>query len=1008
MSNHKDSSPTNTDDTSTPSGNHTTTSDATTATTGNTNDKLNVPNTRYHHHRRRSGSQPTTTSSYLSSLSPNNSNNFTPASNNTLTPLDIARLTSSMSSTSSSKSPSSSSFASTNSSSSTSSFGCNAFPPTSVNHHLHSTITHSLSNPNLTLLYTNTSTNNINNSTKANSPSAVSNSSIVTHLIPPLFLNRQLTTPSPPPQMNHSNSNIISNTPNYFKNSPAFGSSLPMPRKRRTTLQRNGSNFITDNLLDLYLKSGVGTNSFGVGSLSQDNTGSISPTSYVTSYGGVHTIHDNYYGNIDNNSQNQQFRYHTKVDIIDVIYSDSASNIHMPYQQYQILLHNQQSQKRASNSHLNGALQDSIWNEPMSPTKKGHYDDLSSSSTSTPNNSNQKGPHLIYVLRVRKGSMFSRSWILEKRYSQFSKLHKALVKEHKQKMKSISQKGASELELPKLPPKMLIGNFKPENVQKRKEALQTYLDLICKGNSELDSYFSSEPKESEYLSYESVIEFLKLDIEEIAPIYRLSNDLFLSIFQFCIFEEIFPVLSLVCKWWNRIIYQSFKSLDMVYCNENVFFLKVSVAIDTIEDLSNLILRFNNLVNLRLHRFYELDDKRLNVIIKNCRYLENMEIVDCGLILPTVPLFRYRTVTLTEYTTMKTVDFSNNRKLYNILFKNEMNEFGQPSRPSNISNTINNNNGNPTISTINIRNSPPSSIYPIGQSLFHLDLTNTVITDDTLCEILIKLNGVLQTLNISQCKKLVNPLIEMRHLETLVMRYCTNVTKPILKCNGLQYLDISYTNINDEALFTGIVQQKTSVDLLTLRANSCHQLKQPRLPIGIPLEVQIDSPLAMIHNPPTIIIQAFSKLFRLELSACCNLKEPQFEFSSNSQLHYVDLRISPVSSSTVRAVLEYMNSRIEQLKQQFAVPMIPFRPNSPPPQEARLITNAVEAFDVFQPQLDFANAYPNTSSSSASNSNIHNTNIRAQPPQRRQSFGSTATPRHQIAMASSNGIFAFLL
>ncbi|KAG2373761.1 hypothetical protein C9374_011850 [Naegleria lovaniensis] len=987
-----------------PSPNHTTTTPGhtcpPTTTTGNNDKQLNVPNTRYHHHhRRRSGSQPTlTTTSYLSS-----SNHFSPASNNnTLTPLDIARLTSSMSSTSSSSSSSSASATS----STTSSFGHNAFPPTSVNHHLHSTITHSLSNPNLTLLYTNSSSTN-NHSTKVNSPSAVSNSSIVTHLIPPLFLtNRQLTSPSPPPQMNHSNSNIISNTPNYFKNSPAFGSSLPMPRKRRTTLQRNGSNFITDNLLDLYLKSGVGTNSFGTAFLSQDNTGSISPTSYVTSYGGAPTIHDNYYGGgVDHSSQSQQFTYHTKVDIIDVIYSDIANNIHMPYQQYQLLLHNQHSQKRASNSHLNGALQDSIWNEPMSPTKKGHYDDLSStsSSTTTPNYSNQKGPHLIYILRVRKGNMFSRSWILEKRYSQFSKLHKALVKEHKQKMKSISQKGASELELPKLPPKLLIGNFKPENVQKRKESLQTYLDLVCKGNSELESYFSSEAKDSEYLSYTSVIEFLKLDIEETAPIYKLSNDLFLSIFQFCIFEEIFPVLSLVCKWWNRIIYQSFKSLDMVYCNENVFFLKVSVAIDTIEDLSNLILRFNNLVNLRLHRFYELDDKRLNIIIKNCRYLENIEIVDCGLILPTIPLFRYRTVTLTEYTTMKTVDFSNNRKLYNILFKNEMNELGQPSRSSNSSSNINNN-GNP-ISSSRVRNSLSSSIYPIGQSLFHLDLTNTAITDDTLCEILNKLNGVLHTLNISQCKKLVNPVIEMRHLETLVMRHCTNVTKPILKCNGLQYLDISYTNINDEALFNGIVQQKTSVDLLTLRANSCHQLRQPRLPIGIPLEVQVDSPLTMMSNIPTIItIHAFFKLFRLEMSACCNLKDPQFEFSSNSQLHYVDLRITPVSSSMLRTVEAYMNSRIEQIKQQQQQPLpinLPFRPNSPQ-QEARLITSAVEAFDVFQPQLDFANAYPNAASTASSSSTT--TSVRVQPPQRRQSFGSV-TPRHHIV--SSNGIFALL-
>ncbi|EFC50823.1 PX domain-containing protein [Naegleria gruberi] len=611
------------------------------------------------------------------------------------------------------------------------------------------------------------------------------------HLIPPLFLPRS-----------NSNNNLNNNN----KDNQSSTSILPSPskflRKRRQTLQRNNSNFINENLVDCYLKSGVGTSSYTL----QDST---SPTSNITSYSSAPTINDNYYNNYalspnaDQNANQQQ--RHTTVDIIDIIYCDASMNIQMPYSQYQNQLSKNlkpstpnvvSSNPMIFNTNNNYSNNFNNYNNNNYNNNYNNYNNYTNTynNSSIPieeplspgggrrNNNDEmtKGAHLIYLLRVRKGNNFSRSWCIEKRYSQFSKLHKSLLKEHRTKLKNCEI--SKDLELPKLPPKILIGNFKPENVQKRKESLQTYLDLMCKGNSDLDSYLTNTVKESDFLSFDSVIEFLKLDLDQTSKIYQLPNDLFLRIFQYCIFEEIFPILALTCKWWYKIIYQSFKSLDMVYCNENVFFLKKSVAIDIIEDLTNLIIRFNNLVNLRLHSFYELDDQSLNVIVKNCRFLENLEIVDCNLKTPSIPLFRYRNVSLSDNTTVKIIDFSNNRNLTQIHFKNEMIEYGN----------MNNN------------------IYlTMGQNLCHLDLTNTCITDSTLEEMLSQLFGVLQTLNVSQCKKLVKPHIEMKHLETLVMRYCSNVTHPVIKCSGLLHLDLSYSSVNDEDLWNGVLNQPYS-------------------------------------------------------------------------------------------------------------------------------------------------------------------------------------------------------
>ncbi|KAM4733650.1 sorting nexin-20 [Anableps anableps] len=73
--------------------------------------------------------------------------------------------------------------------------------------------------------------------------------------------------------------------------------------------------------------------------------------------------------------------------------------------------------------------------------------------------------HVVYqVVVMRSGSFDSRRVSTERRYSDFLRLHHKLLEEFDEELEDVL-----------LPPKLLTGNFNPENILERRIALQDYL-----------------------------------------------------------------------------------------------------------------------------------------------------------------------------------------------------------------------------------------------------------------------------------------------------------------------------------------------------------------------------------------------------------------------------------------------------------------------------------------------------------------------------------------------------
>ena len=83
--------------------------------------------------------------------------------------------------------------------------------------------------------------------------------------------------------------------------------------------------------------------------------------------------------------------------------------------------------------------------------------------TETATQDGNRDPHTVYLLKVNYGS---NAWFVKKRYSEFRKLHHDLEKEL----------GKAALETARLPGKKMFGSLNVSVVERRKQALQKYLD----------------------------------------------------------------------------------------------------------------------------------------------------------------------------------------------------------------------------------------------------------------------------------------------------------------------------------------------------------------------------------------------------------------------------------------------------------------------------------------------------------------------------------------------------
>ncbi|KAL9656424.1 hypothetical protein ABK040_005189 [Willaertia magna] len=424
--------------------------------------------------------------------------------------------------------------------------------------------------------------------------------------------------------------------------------------------------------------------------------------------------------------------------------------------------------------------------------------------------------------------MESKSWTVVKRYNQFIELNKEI--------KNYIKINNLNLNLPKLPPKLFLkNNFKIENILKRKENLQFYLNFIFENLKE-------------FKNLEEVNEYFLFNKIKKNKIYKFKNEIFVKILQFCTFDEIFPKLVFVCKWWKDLIYNSFKSLDIVYCNENIFFLKININIDIMEELINLIIKFKNIVNLRLHKFYNLNDLQFQIILENLNFLENLEIIDCGLKLPNLDYLKNKKI--------KSIDFNHNLNLENIIFKN----------------------------------------YLFGNFIFHLDLSDTKINDLNLQNCLQNCKN-LNYLNLTNCNNLNNIFIEnLQVLEILILRFCKQLKNIHFKiCKNLLFLDLSYTSIKDKHFNAFFNYLMLCTNLEVLKVNGCNNLIHPILNFTMDslqrresLDSSFDSNDFNFNSPIVINIP----LQRLEMSSCNNIVNITVNFPSIEQIVNHSLLLPP--------------------------------------------------------------------------------------------------------------------
>lgn len=91
----------------------------------------------------------------------------------------------------------------------------------------------------------------------------------------------------------------------------------------------------------------------------------------------------------------------------------------------------------------------------------------------------------LYHIRCR---FEGKEWVVQRRYSEFHTLHKNLSKYFDQSM------------IGKFPSKLLFGNFKEENLAKRKMQLQMYINRILSNDATVDY-----PDVGEFLSFKQVV-----------------------------------------------------------------------------------------------------------------------------------------------------------------------------------------------------------------------------------------------------------------------------------------------------------------------------------------------------------------------------------------------------------------------------------------------------------------------------------------------------------------------
>eukprot|EP00761_Pharyngomonas_kirbyi_P014728 gb/GECH01014758.1/.p1 GENE.gb/GECH01014758.1/~~gb/GECH01014758.1/.p1 ORF type:complete len:492 (+),score=99.41 gb/GECH01014758.1/:1-1476(+) len=213
-----------------------------------------------------------------------------------------------------------------------------------------------------------------------------------------------------------------------------------------------------------------------------------------------------------------------------------------------------------------------------------------------------------YTLYHFKITQENRYWFITKRFSQFHAIHRSL-KEY-------------EHLLPALPPKLMFGSLKEENIQKRKKKLCEYLQIL-----------SGIP---EIINTVVFRKFIRLDNESECTILKLDDNIYRRIFNFIHLSDLFQNIAPVCGIWNSLAHYSITWFSTV-CMRDIWINDEATTARRMEDLVPFMMRLRQLRHLSIHRFIAFDDTKLKHITDNCHMLKELDFSFSGLKEPKIKL-----------------------------------------------------------------------------------------------------------------------------------------------------------------------------------------------------------------------------------------------------------------------------------------------------------------------------------------------------------------------------------
>lgn len=412
-----------------------------------------------------------------------------------------------------------------------------------------------------------------------------------------------------------------------------------------------------------------------------------------------------------------------------------------------------------------------------------------------------KKNYISYIIEVHYQD---RSILVQRRYSEFHSLYKYLKNTYPKFNITI-------------PPKQILNNMSQQTIEKRKQGLKQFLwevKQICVYSHDFDHHSSHSPhphshsrdnetKRERSVSkntspghafmwyHDPVVEkFFNLP-KFLTNIYKIPNSIWNHIFDYLNFYDLYRNVALTSKWITRILYSHVQKATFSYQNQEIYFQSVAVAVDTIDELYDLAVRFSGVQHLIFERFDAIHNIFVERLVQQkSNVLKALEIRRCNV---------SKQLNLTgggEH--LQRISFAYCHKLERLV-----------------------------LSTIG---------HEVSRCRY-LDLSSTKINDNSLKDVLRYMPHI-ETLILRNCFEIIEPSFETAahsfgRLHLLDLSHCSSLrTIKMCKAKKLEILKIEYSGISSEGL-QYIINQCENIQ--TIIANGCSNIVS--LSIGSSSHVQ---------------------------------------------------------------------------------------------------------------------------------------------------------------------------